>query len=195
MPEMNGESEAGADPSGETVSPLDRTRSTLCSRYSYTTPQTRRQRAIRIRRFFINDPRGAVGRNAFGTLPLPFPLGSSSSGALGAKREREAWLFLQRVLSSRTLTVDAERIAGQNTVELQGSIMSNVLKYSIVVPFHNEEENVTTLYDRVKHVMEQVGDSFELVFVDDGSRDRTYRLLEDRRRRISTRSSHRAPRA
>lgn len=52
-------------------------------------------------------------------------------------------------------------------------------KYSIVVPFHNEEENVTALYDRVKLVMEQVGDSFEMVFVDDGSRDRTYRLLEE----------------
>lgn len=52
-------------------------------------------------------------------------------------------------------------------------------KYSIVVPFHNEEENVTALYDRLKAVMEQIGDSFELVFVDDGSRDRTYRLLEE----------------
>jgi glycosyltransferase involved in cell wall biosynthesis len=54
-----------------------------------------------------------------------------------------------------------------------------VSKYSIVVPFHNEEDNVTTLYDRLKAIMEQVGDSFELVFVDDGSRDRTYRLLEE----------------
>src|SRR5882724_956604 len=54
-----------------------------------------------------------------------------------------------------------------------------VPKYSIVVPFHNEEDNVTTLYDRLKAVMEHVGDSFELVFVDDGSRDRTYRLLEE----------------
>jgi glycosyltransferase involved in cell wall biosynthesis len=54
-----------------------------------------------------------------------------------------------------------------------------MLKYSIVVPFHNEEENVTTLYDRVKLVMEQVGESFEMVFVDDGSCDRTYRLLEE----------------
>src|SRR5665213_1994216 len=54
-----------------------------------------------------------------------------------------------------------------------------VPKYSIVVPFHNEEENVTVLYDRVKHVMELIGSSFELVFVDDGSRDRTYRLLEE----------------
>jgi glycosyltransferase involved in cell wall biosynthesis len=52
-------------------------------------------------------------------------------------------------------------------------------KYSIVVPYHNEEENVTALYARLKQVMEQVGETFELVFVDDGSRDRTYKLLEE----------------
>ncbi len=52
-------------------------------------------------------------------------------------------------------------------------------KYSIVVPFHNEEENVTALYDRLKAVMENITDSFELVLVDDGSRDRTYKLLEE----------------
>jgi len=50
-------------------------------------------------------------------------------------------------------------------------------KYSIVVPLHNEEENVTVLYARLKQVMEQVGGSFELVLVDDGSNDRTYKLL------------------
>jgi glycosyltransferase involved in cell wall biosynthesis len=52
-------------------------------------------------------------------------------------------------------------------------------KYSVVVPFHNEEENVTVLYARLKQVMEQVGDSFEMVLVDDGSKDRTYKLLEE----------------
>jgi glycosyltransferase involved in cell wall biosynthesis len=52
-------------------------------------------------------------------------------------------------------------------------------KYSIVVPFHNEEENVTALYARLKQVMEQVGDNFELVLIDDGSSDRTYKLLEE----------------
>jgi len=60
-----------------------------------------------------------------------------------------------------------------------GELSFVVPKYSIVVPFHNEEENVTKLYDRVKDVMEQIGSSFEMVFVDDGSRDRTYRLLEE----------------
>jgi glycosyltransferase involved in cell wall biosynthesis len=50
--------------------------------------------------------------------------------------------------------------------------------YSIVVPFHNEEENVTVLYARLKQVMERVGESFELVLVDDGSSDHTYKLME-----------------
>jgi glycosyltransferase involved in cell wall biosynthesis len=54
-----------------------------------------------------------------------------------------------------------------------------MVKYSIVVPCHNEEENVTVLYARLKQVMEQVGGSFELVLVDDGSSDRTYKLLEE----------------
>src|SRR5438270_5521381 len=52
-------------------------------------------------------------------------------------------------------------------------------KYSIVVPFHNEQESVTALYDRLKAVMEATGDTFEIVFVDDGSIDRTYKLLRE----------------
>ncbi len=51
-------------------------------------------------------------------------------------------------------------------------------KYSIVVPFHNEEENVTELYDRLKVVMEAANESFELVFVDDGSDDNTFWTLQ-----------------
>jgi cellulose synthase/poly-beta-1,6-N-acetylglucosamine synthase-like glycosyltransferase len=52
-------------------------------------------------------------------------------------------------------------------------------KYSIVVPLHNEQENVTDLYDRLKAVMEVNGESFEIVLVDDGSRDRTFDLLRE----------------
>ncbi len=52
-------------------------------------------------------------------------------------------------------------------------------KYSVVVPFHNEEDNVTALYDRLKAVMESASDSFELILVDDGSSDRSYKLLEE----------------
>ncbi|HVZ60701.1 MAG TPA: glycosyltransferase family 2 protein [Terriglobales bacterium] len=54
-----------------------------------------------------------------------------------------------------------------------------MIKYSIVVPLHNEEENVTELYDRLKGVMESQIDAFELIFVDDGSSDRTFILLKE----------------
>lgn len=52
-------------------------------------------------------------------------------------------------------------------------------KFSIVVPFHNEEDSVTTLYDRLKAVMESANETFELIFVDDGSSDYTFRLLKE----------------
>src|SRR5947199_8905718 len=50
-------------------------------------------------------------------------------------------------------------------------------KHSIVIPLHNEQENVTDLYDRLKAVMESGDDSFEIVFVDDGSSDETFHML------------------
>src|SRR5574341_868212 len=51
--------------------------------------------------------------------------------------------------------------------------------YSIVVPFHNEEENLPALYRRLTKVMEEIGDDYEVVFVDDGSVDRTQTILKD----------------
>src|SRR5580658_7398238 len=56
---------------------------------------------------------------------------------------------------------------------------STVLKYSIVVPLHNEQENVTDLYARLKSVMESNGEPFEMVLVDDGSIDGTFALLRE----------------
>lgn len=51
-------------------------------------------------------------------------------------------------------------------------------KYSIVVPAYNEEANVATLYRRLKAVFEPLAESWELIFVNDGSRDRTLEELK-----------------
>jgi glycosyltransferase involved in cell wall biosynthesis len=51
--------------------------------------------------------------------------------------------------------------------------------YSIVVPFHNEEENLPALYRRLTEVMEEMGEDYELIFVDDGSLDRTQMSLKE----------------
>jgi glycosyltransferase involved in cell wall biosynthesis len=50
---------------------------------------------------------------------------------------------------------------------------------SVVVPFHNEELNVVELYGRLQGVMEELGRSYQFVFVDDGSKDLTYKLLKE----------------
>ncbi|ADN02701.1 glycosyltransferase family 2 protein [Spirochaeta thermophila] len=54
---------------------------------------------------------------------------------------------------------------------------------SIIIPVYNEEEVLPALYERLTRVMEGTGEAYELVFVDDGSTDRTYQLLKDLHRR------------
>lgn len=49
--------------------------------------------------------------------------------------------------------------------------------YSVVVPLYNEAGNVTELCARIKKVMEGVGGSYEIIIVDDGSRDGSFELL------------------
>jgi len=55
--------------------------------------------------------------------------------------------------------------------------MNRAIRYSIVVPLYNEAENVTPLYVRLTQVMEEFDDPYEIVFIDDGSRDDTANLL------------------
>ncbi len=47
------------------------------------------------------------------------------------------------------------------------------LKLSIVVPLYNEVENVALLYNAISDVVVQMGTTFEMIFVDDGSKDGT----------------------
>ncbi len=49
---------------------------------------------------------------------------------------------------------------------------------SIVIPLHNEEEDINDLYDALTSVMQAEEYDYELLFVDDGSTDKTLDLLE-----------------
>jgi glycosyltransferase involved in cell wall biosynthesis len=55
--------------------------------------------------------------------------------------------------------------------------LESAIAYSVVVPVYNEEGNVEALAERAIAVMAALGAPFELLFVDDGSRDRTPDLL------------------
>jgi glycosyltransferase involved in cell wall biosynthesis len=50
---------------------------------------------------------------------------------------------------------------------------------SIVAPVYNEEEVLRELYRRVSAVMDETGESWELVLVDDGSRDRSAEIIAE----------------
>lgn len=53
---------------------------------------------------------------------------------------------------------------------------------SVVIPIYNEEENIPRMYEELKAVLEGIGKSYELVLVDDGSKDASLGLLEDLQR-------------
>ena len=50
---------------------------------------------------------------------------------------------------------------------------------SIVVPLYNEEDSLRPLYAAITHAVAPLGISFEIVFVDDGSRDATVRIADE----------------
>jgi glycosyltransferase involved in cell wall biosynthesis len=49
---------------------------------------------------------------------------------------------------------------------------------SIIIPVYNEEENIVPLNNRLKVALENLGD-YEIIFVDDGSTDRTFQKLSE----------------
>jgi glycosyltransferase involved in cell wall biosynthesis len=55
----------------------------------------------------------------------------------------------------------------------------STIRYSIVVPFYNEQENIPPLYMKLTEVMDAIGEPYELVFVDDGSKDNSFKVLSD----------------
>ncbi|MCW8949364.1 MAG: glycosyltransferase family 2 protein [Sedimenticola sp.] len=51
------------------------------------------------------------------------------------------------------------------------------MKISLVAPFYNEEEGIEEFFTTVIPILEQAGDSFEIICVNDGSSDKTLELL------------------
>ena len=53
-------------------------------------------------------------------------------------------------------------------------------KISVVIPAHNEEGNISLIYHRIKDVFSKLENyRFEIIFVNDGSRDNTQQVIEE----------------
>jgi dolichol-phosphate mannosyltransferase len=50
---------------------------------------------------------------------------------------------------------------------------------SIVIPVYNEEESIKPLVSELQEVLKGIKKSFEIIFVDDGSRDRSFTILKE----------------
>lgn len=49
---------------------------------------------------------------------------------------------------------------------------------SLAIPVLNEEENLESLQARLNEILEQLGLDYEIIYVDDGSRDRSFAILQ-----------------
>ena len=52
------------------------------------------------------------------------------------------------------------------------------MNISIVIPLYNEEESLNELYAWIKRVMNNHKFSYEVIFVDDGSTDKSWQVIE-----------------
>jgi undecaprenyl-phosphate 4-deoxy-4-formamido-L-arabinose transferase len=56
--------------------------------------------------------------------------------------------------------------------------MDKEMMISLVIPIYNEESTLPRLIERIRPVMEKMGRNYEMVLVDDGSRDKTLSILK-----------------
>lgn len=54
-----------------------------------------------------------------------------------------------------------------------------MLSLSIVIPVYNEEKNVQPLFEKIQAVCEAIDETYEILFIDDGSRDSTFKVLSE----------------
>ncbi len=65
----------------------------------------------------------------------------------------------------------------------QGQERQSPASLSVIVPCYNEEESLPALFERITKVAEQWPADYEVICVDDGSRDETVRLLREQHQR------------
>ena len=64
--------------------------------------------------------------------------------------------------------------------------MDTTIKLSLVIPVYNEASVLPALIEKIKGILDATGDSYELLFVDDGSEDLTWEILTN----VSNTSEH-----
>jgi len=114
---------------------------------------------------------GAAIANFFLFNRFVFRKRIASSGANQMMNSKHTTAF-------QTQSIRGEAIASHKPHSAFRSRPSRAPIYSIVAPVFNEKETIPHFYERVIRVMEEVGEAFELVLVNDGSTDGSYEVLQ-----------------
>ncbi len=59
------------------------------------------------------------------------------------------------------------------------------MKVSVIAPVYNEVENLPRLYEALTPVLQNIGHDYEIMLIDDGSRDGSWEILNHLLHRIS----------
>jgi len=78
---------------------------------------------------------------------------------------------------AQTLFFEAEQKPSDESVSLV-TRPPETIDFSVVLPVCNEAANLPELIRRLQHVLEKMSPRYELIFVDDGSRDQSPAILE-----------------
>jgi hypothetical protein len=129
--------------------------------------------------------RSALSPDAVADEPL-------SRGVAAGEPEKPCRHFAGPVRRARTAVVNTlERdMSGAKSTTRDGNIDAAQRiasppgpALSVIVPLYNEQESVRPLYDAIVQAVDQLGLHYEMVFVDDGSRDDTVAIADSLARR------------
>lgn len=56
--------------------------------------------------------------------------------------------------------------------------MNDLLELSVVIPLYNEEDNIPHLYEELSAALNELGLSYEVIVIDDGSKDGSFKALK-----------------
>src|SRR6266566_6023167 len=104
--------------------------------------------------------------------PITTPMASANAFCL-SRNSRNSFVDAFMKLRSHTGGEQASRCCGTPPSVLSPERMERP-QVSVVIPLFNEEENVRALLDELFAELQKLGRSYEVICVDDGSRDRTF---------------------
>jgi glycosyltransferase involved in cell wall biosynthesis len=78
-------------------------------------------------------------------------------------------------MKPKAITEQNSRMDGQRRV----AASENAPRLSLFLPVYNEEENLPAMHRKILEAMDKLGQSFEVIYVDDGSSDKSFALLRE----------------